>query len=423
MAETHKKPEMRGIMTYMRDKTHIVIWALVFSFVGFIIFSWGMDILGVSAPTNQGILAEVNGTEISYQDFKIRMGNQINLIRQQLGTSPDVQDTRRLQDQVFNDMVNDILIGDAIEEMGLFATNEEIIQEVRMRPRSEFLNRPELRNEDGAFDVGKYNIFLSQLSTNDYILLEADARIQIPQRKLQDLLTSTIRITEEEIKQAYLHQEQHVEVEYILAESNLFADATINITDREIEDYYQAHQENYFEEETRQLRYIIFYLNPTSSDSAAIDLQIDEALLKANNQEDFTDLAQEYSGADGDLGMFSKGTMMAEIENAVFSDGTEEGDILGPIDSPLGKHIIKIEKLVKSNGSIDSVHAIHILFTYTYSAATEDMVETTARDFEFRAKDEGYDKVASELGFTILQTIPFRRFGFIPGFGVIPEVE
>ena len=423
MAETHKKPEMRGIMTYMRDKTHIVIWALVFSFVGFIIFSWGMDILGVSAPTNQSILAEVNGTEISYQDFTIRMGNQINLIRQQLGTSPDVQYIRLLQDQVFNDMVNEILIGNAIEEMGLFATNEEIIQEVRMRPRSEFLNRPELRNEDGAFDVGKYNIFLSQLSTNDYILLEADARIQIPQRKLQDLLTSTIRITEEEIKQAYLHQEQHVEVEYILAESNLFADATINITDREIEDYYQAHQENYFEEETRQLRYIIFYLNPTSSDSAAIDLQIDEALLKANNQEDFTDLAQEYSGADGDLGMFGKGTMIAEVDNAVFSDGTEEGDILGPIDSPLGKHIIKIEKLVKSNGSIDSVHAKHILFTYTYSAATEDMVETTARDFEFRAKDEGYDKVASELGFTILQTIPFRRFGFIPGFGVIPEVE
>ena len=183
-------------MTYMRDHTHIVIYALVISFVGFIIFSWGMDILGKNTATNQGVLAKVNGTEITYQNFRFRMSNQIELLRQQLGTSPDIQFIQLLEDQLFNDMVNEILIREAIDDLGLVATDADILQEVRFRPRPEFVNNPDLQTEDGQFDVAKYHTILSQLSPNDYLILEFDARAQIPQIKLQDLIVSTFRFTD-----------------------------------------------------------------------------------------------------------------------------------------------------------------------------------------------------------------------------------
>jgi peptidyl-prolyl cis-trans isomerase C len=69
-----------------------------------------------------------------------------------------------------------------------------------------------------------------------------------------------------------------------------------------------------------------------------------EVLEKLNKGESFGKLAETYSidgsrKRGGDLGMFPRGVMVKEFENAAFS--LEKGQVSGIVKTQFGYHIIK----------------------------------------------------------------------------------
>ena len=76
--------------------------------------------------------------------------------------------------------------------------------------------------------------------------------------------------------------------------------------------------------------------------------QAQDILSKINRGESFEKLAQEFSQCPsrkrgGSLGEFGRGQMVREFEKAVFS--AKKGQIIGPIKTQFGWHIIRIEDL------------------------------------------------------------------------------
>ncbi len=76
--------------------------------------------------------------------------------------------------------------------------------------------------------------------------------------------------------------------------------------------------------------------------------QAKELLRKLNLGESFEKLAQEFSQCPsrkrgGSLGEFGRGQMVREFEKAVFS--AKKGQIIGPIKTQFGWHIIRVEDL------------------------------------------------------------------------------
>jgi peptidyl-prolyl cis-trans isomerase C len=66
---------------------------------------------------------------------------------------------------------------------------------------------------------------------------------------------------------------------------------------------------------------------------------------RLNNGESFDELAKRFSTCPsgkkgGDLGWFGKGMMVPEFEKAAFEG--KEGEIVGPVKSQFGYHMIKI---------------------------------------------------------------------------------
>jgi len=74
--------------------------------------------------------------------------------------------------------------------------------------------------------------------------------------------------------------------------------------------------------------------------------EAEDALRKAKSGEDFSKLAAKYSGEPGaserggDLGWFGKGRMVPEFEQAAIN--AKVGEIVGPVKTQFGYHIIKI---------------------------------------------------------------------------------
>lgn len=112
----------------------------------------------------------------------------------------------------------------------------------------------------------------------------------------------------------------------------------VEVSSKEIEDYYNTYKEQLKEPEERQIREIV-----VATEQDAKDITI--LLLQGS---DFATLAKERSIASsakngGDLGFIKKGKKSAQFDAVAFSDSLEQGKISNIFKGTDGYYIIKLE--------------------------------------------------------------------------------
>lgn len=120
---------------------------------------------------------------------------------------------------------------------------------------------------------------------------------------------------------------------------------SVRVSDEDLKEYYENHKDNFKVQSTFTASHILV----ESEDLA------NEIKEKIDNDGDFTQLAKEYSTCPskeqgGDLGTFQQGQMVKEFENALIEN--EIGDIVGPVKTQFGYHIINIKD--KTEGKVKS---------------------------------------------------------------------
>ena len=113
--------------------------------------------------------------------------------------------------------------------------------------------------------------------------------------------------------------------------------ASVTVSDKDAEDYYNAHKEQFVSDESVNASHIL-----VDSEEKALEI-----LAKINAGEiTFEDAAKEYSSCPskangGNLGDFGKGQMVPEFDEAVFK--METGEITSsPVKTQFGYHLIKL---------------------------------------------------------------------------------
>ena len=251
-------------------------------------------------------------------------------------------------------------------------------------------------------------------------------RSYLPYQKLQDIISSSVVVSDEEVRWEFIKKNTQAKVKYIFFDPAKFAADSIPVTEAEITAYYNKHKEEFKLPEMRKIKYAIFPIRPTASDTAAIYAEAERLIKKLKNGASFADLAATYSDdpgsaqKGGDLGYFGKGVMVKEFEKAAFS--AKPGQIVGPVKSSFGLHIIEVLDRKKENGQL-KVHARHILLKFTPSDETKDSVNGKASYFASMAKEVGIDAAAKQdTTVKVLESPFFRRGGFIPGIGFNQDI-
>ncbi len=407
------------VMKRMREHTKGFLVFLVLAFVGTIIFSWGMDVTGIRHKPN--IVGEVAGQEIQIQQFYKVLQNRIDNYRQQ--TKKDLTDAemKQLQNQTWESMVQQVLLGKEIKKLGITVTNQEIIYSLKNNPPPELLQNQSFQT-DGKFDSKKYYQAMENPQNDQFWMgVEQYLRNYLPYQKLQDIISSSVIVSNEEVRWQFIKKNLKAKIDYIFFNPLKFLKDNIPVSKEEIASYYKSHKEDYREPETRKIKYAVFPIKITASDTAATYAEAERLIKRLKKGASFAELAATFSDdpgsaqKGGELGYFGKGVMLKPFEKAAFS--AKVGAIVGPVKTSFGLHIIQVEARKREKGKL-KIKARHILIKFEPSDDTKDNIKAKASYFASIAKEVGFDKAAGQDTTILIKESPFfRRGGFIPGIG------
>lgn len=126
----------------------------------------------------------------------------------------------------------------------------------------------------------------------------------------------------------------------------------INISDKEVEDYYNAHKQDFVRDEKVYLSEIL--ISTEGKDPAAVvaaEKKAKQIATEAKNGQRFTDLARDNSDATtakegGVLGGYKKGELTKQIEDAVWN--LPKGGVAPPIKIATGFEVFKVDDHTKA---------------------------------------------------------------------------
>ncbi len=138
------------------------------------------------------------------------------------------------------------------------------------------------------------------------------------------------------------------DVQFVVADQAKVAD-TIQITDAQIQDYYNAHKDEYRTPERVRARHILLSTaNKPKEEVPKIQAQAEALLKQIKAGGDFAELAKKNSQdpgsaqKGGDLGWVSRGQMVKPFEDAAFA--LKPNEISNVITTEYGFHIIQVQE-------------------------------------------------------------------------------
>ncbi len=509
-----------GLMTKLRDKTHIILIILVVAFLATIVFEWGMNYLGLKGEQNVP-LGIVNGKDISYTDFENRMQFATEQQKQQTGEDPDETTVAAIRDQVWDQMVTEVLAQQEIERLGIKVTNQEILNWVYNSPQT----LPDQIRKNFIDSTGQFNmqVYQQALSTKTpevekfWSQVEDYLRQLLLSQKLQSVITSAVRVPEADVLQKYKDDNIFASFSYVFLDANSVPDAQVQVTDQDMKAYYDKNKDDFRTEEAVKLKYVLFsdaataddsllaekqlkaltkelkkfdakdsnsisfvntnsltkyndgYVKPNElspevssflfaakkdsisdvikasdgyhlvrlldskdgddvfinashilinfgTDTNAAKVKADEIYKRLKAGEDFATLASQISDdpgskvKGGNLGWFTKGAMVKEFEEAAMNG--KVGEILAPVKSQFGYHIIKVLDRQKKIFKLVDIKKV-----VKPSSKTTDAVRKRAEDFTFITKKGNYDEEAAKINMKVVEVPPITKTSFIPGAG------
>ncbi len=330
---------------------------------------WGLD--AIVGGGGEPAVASVDGEDITEREFR----RMVQIERQQRLSQMDQPDPARIDDSELNESVLEALIqqkllGRDVAARGLQLSEQEIDRMITEAPEFQV---------DGRFNRDRFmQIVRNQGMTVDQFrdMLERDHLTRVMQaviqgsafttddevRRLAALLTQTrsfsaltvsldqapadVEVTDEEIERFYeenrtlFRQEEAADVSWItLRRQDLIDEGEVSD-----EDLRELYERRVSQQEQAQQRNAAHILIRDEDDAAERIAALEEALERG---EDFADLASEYSddtgtaNDGGELG-YSRFDDFEEAFSEALFEIEEAGSVVGPVETRFGTHFIKL---------------------------------------------------------------------------------
>ncbi len=385
------------------------IWIFIFvAFVGGFLLAETSGLLGRSPVTTSTVVATVNGEDIPYMVWANTSASLAQQQEQQQGRGLTLDERAGIDEQAFNQLVNDILLRQEYEKRGIRVTDDEVIQMAKFSPPPQFVQNPEFQ-VDGQFDMDKYRRFLSSPAARQQGILaqlETYYRQELPKQKLFTQIAADAYVSDARLWQMWQDRSDSVAVSFVSWLPSDTKDFLAGISDADIAQYYAAHAKEF----DRPGRAVLSLMGISraanaadSADSYKRALALREEIAKGAKFDDVARRASDdtTSGSlGGDLGMGKKGRFVKEFEDAAWK--LKVGELSMPVKTSFGWHLIKADE---RKG--DSLSLRHILVKVRQSDSsavkTDRIADELAKDAASAIEPAKFDSAAKRLGLLVSQ--------------------
>ncbi|MBN1326959.1 MAG: peptidylprolyl isomerase [Candidatus Cloacimonetes bacterium] len=396
----------------LRKKAKLVIYIIA------AVFILSMAIGGISSIfISKPFLARIAGVKISYEEYNEMIKRAYgNYIQQNPDTEVDEKVMTDLNNQVWEQLVAQILYDKEIKRLGIKIRNNNVVE--RLNDPPEDIRTIEEFHTDGKFDLQKYRDMLFE-NENFAAYMEQRVRANLPYELLFETIKAQVSVTEEDVREEFISKNNKADVKVIFFDPSKVD--SVSVTEDEIKKYYQDNKENYKRDPACKLKYIKIPLQPSEADKNSFKARADSIYALALTGDDFAELARTLSDGPsaprgGDLGYFTRGRMVGEFEDAAFS--LKVGEIGEPVLTQFGWHIIKVFDRRRNDAGEEEVQASHILVQPVASQQTVDNLAVIADDIFARAQVVGVDSAAVDFSYQAQETNEFQKTAtYISGIG------
>ena len=337
----------------------VVFVALIAFLLGDLFRSGGSKFFG-----DPNVIGTVNGRDITRQELsqgmeELRAGNP-----EQYANTTSIQ----LANFVWNNIVTEELLSAELSAAGMSVSEQEIYFDIITNPNI----RQNFAGANGQFDENMFKSYIAQVRDNrdaseqsvemwtQWLSFERAVANQAQNFKYTNAIEKAIfmpaGLAETEINRGDAqHPAQYVYVPYIDVNED-----EINVSDEDAKRYFNAHKEDFSQEEGRNIEFINFPLAPSESDREGVRAELASLSFEWLDVEDDSVFVNQHS----DVRFQSEYYTTTELVGTgldTLVDGQSVGFQKGPID--LGG-AFAVVKLVDRKTVPDSVKARHILIPF-----------------------------------------------------------
>src|SRR3989339_443725 len=450
-----------GTMERMRKTSPYFLAAFAVLFVGFMVASdadIGSLIQGRGSIQTE-LIGKINGEEILYKDFDLKVKEVIEQKRKQSSDPNANIDEDQVINQVWSQMVDETLLKQEAKKAGVIVSDEEILDVLLDNP-PESLRKP-FTDSTGTFNNQLYLELVTnpdkmgealgpnvsaeekQKAIDDFKKYLIDYEKYLRQQKLAEGLLGVVSssvsvISPQYAKEKYTYDYTSSDVDFLFFGRDEIQANQVQVTEKEIADYYEKHKQAYKQKPQRRLKYIKFDIVPNIDDTIRAGKKVDRITADLAS---VTTILEKDSVFDLKMSEFGGNnpefTLIKDIPDFKLNmlQTMNVNDIIGPVMTPDGITFLRLDG--KRSGENEVVKASHILLKFSVN---KDSTKAEAERIMARAKggedfaelarkysgDPGSASKGGDLGFfgkgAMLKPFEEAAFAAAPG-SIVGPVE
>ena len=390
----------------------VVMWTILVLFVTSMAIGGlvgGASISDIFGQRQVNEIGSVNDSPILFEDFNAFVSSEISRKDGRNGDTLTDDQKEFIRAIVWERIISDLIIQEQIEKNKIVVSDTEVLFHLQNNPPP-FLKSNTMFQTDGNFDFEKYLGAVLTPTSIDWRPIESFMKeVYLPNYKLQQYIINSASISPKTVENDFRRRFVDYELEILhitdkaIEESTFEKKISSEITESAFKEFYFENLEKYKQQEKRILRYVKWPIVSTQNDSLRTKLEAEDIIFRLKNGADFASLANSFSEDPGNfidpnnpkggiLGWFSNGQMNPEFSEAAFS--AKVGDIVGPVLTEFGYHVIKINDEKKDDKN-NKINASHILLTIKSSDYSKEVIYDNARIFSLDAIENGFENQAN----------------------------
>ncbi len=231
----------------MRDDFKKYSWTLWLVIIAFLLGFSFTDIFS-GGSVSKTVIAKIGDNEIKIERFQKQLLQTLDNYKNQMkgNFNKELITQMRIPEQILQNLINSSIIGIEAKKLNIRATKSELKEMI--------VNHPAFQKDGKFIGITKYKRYLAMFRTNakDF---ESDLKKDIINNKLKQLVTASLVVDNDSLREKYRKEKDSVNLDYIKIKVDS-KQSDFNASEEELKEYFEKNKDSFKTPERRSANII-----------------------------------------------------------------------------------------------------------------------------------------------------------------------